>query len=225
MTILSRCSDIVVANINALLDRVEDPEAMITQIIRDMEDSLAAARGHAAKAIAVERWLLRELTRERAEIEQWQTKARTAVAANHDDLARQALTRKKELEMSVAELAIQHTASLEASAQARAALGTLEANLAAARRKQRSLIARRRAALAQRELCRAAGKRLGADVTLASRLQRWETRMTDLEDEIAAATEVQGLAGTEARIAQCEIDAEIDRELNALKVEAAQTAR
>ena len=41
MRILSRCSDILVANINALLDRAENPEAMITQVIREMEDDLA----------------------------------------------------------------------------------------------------------------------------------------------------------------------------------------
>ncbi len=54
MRILSRCSDILIANINALLDKAENPEAMIGQIIREMEDDLAAARSHAASAIAAE---------------------------------------------------------------------------------------------------------------------------------------------------------------------------
>ena len=46
MRILSRCTDIVVANINELLDRAENPEVMIAQVIREMEDDLAAARAH-----------------------------------------------------------------------------------------------------------------------------------------------------------------------------------
>ena|ERR1700722_2033478 len=219
MRILSRCSDIIVANINAVLDKAENPEAMICQIIHEMEDGLAVARSHAASAIAAERRLSRELAEQHVGIEHWQTKARAAVAANRDDLARLALARKKELETSATELEIQHVAALETSTQVRAALHTLEANLAAARRKQHSLIARHRAAQARQELCRAAGPRLGTGVTPGAKLQHWEQRLTDLEDVIAAQTEVQGLAGPETAITTWEADAEIDRELAALKEE------
>jgi uncharacterized coiled-coil protein SlyX len=50
-------------------------------------------------------------------------------------------------------------------------------------------------------------------------LQRWEERLTDLEDEIAAQTELQGLAGLEKTFAGWESEAELDRELDALKKE------
>ena len=133
MRILSRCSDIIVANINVLLDKAENPEAMIAQVIREMEDELAMARSHAASAIAAERRLNRELAEQRVGIEFWRTKARAAVAANRDDLARLALARKKELEISAAELATQHAAALETSTQVRASLHALETNLAVAR--------------------------------------------------------------------------------------------
>jgi phage shock protein A len=163
MRILSRCSDIIVANINVLLDKAENPEAMIGQVIREMEDDLAVARSHAARAIAAERRLSRELAEQRICIEYWQTKARAAVVANREDLARAALVRKKELEIAAAELATQHTAALETSMQVRTTLHALETNLTVARRKQRSLIARHRAAQARQALCRAAGKRLGLE--------------------------------------------------------------
>src|SRR5580658_9012273 len=100
MRILSRCSDIIVANINVLLDKAENPEAMIGQVIREMEDDLAVARSHAACVIAAERRLSRDLAEQRIGIEFWQTKARAGVAANREDLARVALARKKELEIS-----------------------------------------------------------------------------------------------------------------------------
>jgi phage shock protein A len=219
MRILSRCSNIIVANIHLLLDKAENPEAMIGQVIREMEDDLAAARGHAASAIAAERWLNRELGKQRVGIEFWQTKARTAVAANRDDLARMALTRKKELEISTAELAIQHTAALETSMQVRASLDALETNLAAARRKQRSLIARFSAAQARRALGSAAGKRLSSDFQAGAQLCHWEQRLTDLEDLVAAEAEIQGLEGPETTIAAWETQAELDRELVALKEE------
>jgi phage shock protein A len=219
MTILSRCSDILFANIHSLLDRAEDPETMIAHIVREMEDALATARGHAAGAIAAERWLQRELTKQRAGIDYWQGKARSAIAANRDDLARIALLRKKELEASEAELAVQHAAALETSTQARAALDALEANLARAQRRQRFLIARNRAVQTRRAMSYSAGKRLGADVTLESKLQHWDQRIAALEDEAAAVTELQGLHGAESAFAQWETDAEIDRELRALKEE------
>jgi phage shock protein A len=219
MRILSRCSDILVANINALLDKAENPEAMIGQVIREMEDGLAVARGHAASAIAAERWLNRELAKQRVGIEFWQTRARAAAAANRDDLARAALAHKKELEISAAELAIQHTAALETSMQVRTSLDALETNLNVALRKQRSLIGRHRAAQARRALCGAAGKRLGSAFTPGAKLQHWEQRMADLEDAVAAETEVQGLGGPETTFATWENQAEIDRELTALKEE------
>ena len=219
MRILSRCSDIIVANINAVLDKAENPEAMIGQIIREMEDGLAVARSHAASAIAAERRLSRELAEQRVGIEHWHTKARTAVAANRDDLARLALARKKEMETSAADLEIQQVAALETSTQVRSALHALEANLTIARRKQRCLIARHRAAQARQELCRAAGQRSGAVVTPGAKLQHWEQRLIDLEDVVAAQTEVQGLAGPDSAIATWETEADLDRELAALKGE------
>ncbi len=219
MRILSRCSDILVAKINVLLDLAENPEAMIGQVIREMEDDVAEARGHTARAIAAERRLNRELAEQRIGIEFWQTKARAAVAANREDLARVALQRKKELETSAAELATQHTAALETSTQARAALHALESNLTLALLKQRSLIARLRAAQARRALGRAAGKRLGVGSTPGAKLQGWEQRLTDLEDLIAAETEVQGLGSPEATFAAWETEAELDRELAVLKEE------
>jgi phage shock protein A len=220
MRILSRCSNIMVAKINALLDRLESPEVMTGQIVREMEDGLAQARSYAASAIAAERRLGRELAQQQIAVEFWQTKARAAVAAKRDDLARLALARKQEHETLAAELATQHAAALETSTQVRASLDALESGLAVARRKQRSMIARHRAAQARQELCRAAGTQVGTEVSAGAKLQRWEERLTDLEDEIAAQTELQGLAGLEKTFAGWESEAELDRELDALKKEA-----
>jgi phage shock protein A len=222
MRILSRCSEIIVANINALLDKAENPEVMIAQIIREMEDDLALARSHAASAIAGERRLSRDLAEQRIGIEYWQTKARAAVAANREDLARLALAHKKELEVSAADLATQHAAALETSTQVRISLRALENNLTVARRKQRSLIARHRAAQTRQALGRAAGKRLGTGVTFGAKLQHWDQRLTDLEDVTAAQAEVQGLGSPESDFATLENEAEIERELAALREENAQ---
>jgi phage shock protein A len=223
MAIFARFSDIFVANINVLLDRAENPEAMISQVIREMEDGGAVARSHAAIAIAAERRLSRELAQQRAGIEFWQSKARSAVASSREDLARVALVRKKELESSAAQLATQQASALETSKQVRASLDALEANLTVARGKQRSLIARHRAAQARQALCRMAGKRQGKDFSLGAKLEHWEERLTDLEDIVAAQTEVQGLGSAETTFAAWETEAEIDQELAALKAEKERT--
>jgi phage shock protein A len=219
MSILSRCSSMMVANINALLDRIENPETMVGQIIRDMEAGLAIARSHAASAIAAERGLDRELSRQRLAIDFWQNKARTALAAQREDLARLALASKIEHEALAADLATQHAAALEASNQVRDSLRALESRFAAARRKQRSLIARHRAAQARRQLCCAAGVRLGTDVAAGAKLRRWDERLSELEDEITAQMEVQGVGGVESAFGRWEMEAEIEKELGAMRKE------
>jgi phage shock protein A len=220
MRILSRCSSIVVANINTLLDRMENPEVMLGQIVRDMEHSLAAARSYAASVIAAERRLGRELAQHRSAVEFWQNKARAAVAANRDDLARLAVRRKKEHETLAGELEAQHLVAREANTQVRASLHDLEAALATARRKQRSLIARHRAAQARRELCRSGSADFRTGLALGDKLEHWEERITHFEDEIAGLTEVQNLEGAESAFAHWEAEAEVDRELEALKKKA-----
>jgi phage shock protein A len=219
MNILSRCANILTANFNALLDRLESPDAMVGQIIRQMEDGLAAARSYAASAIAAERRLGRELAQARTAIDYWHGKARDALTAQREDLARLALTRKKEHETLATDLAAQHATALETTSQVRASLQTLELSYAAARRKQRSLIARHRAAQARQQVCRAANTRLGRSVSAGARLERWVERLTELEDEVAAQTELQGLAGLEKTFADWQAQAEIDSEFAALKEE------
>ena len=219
MRILSRCSDIVLANMHAMLDRIESPEAMIGQVIREMEDGLALARSYAAGAIATERRLARELSEHRAAVELWHAKARAALAANRDDLARLALARKQEHAALAVDLEAQHAAAVESSAQVRASLNTLQERFAAAKRKQKSLIARHHAAQLRQQLCHLAGAPFGTDWPADAKLRRWEERLTDLEDVIAGQTEVQGLAGVETMFASWQAEAELELELAALKEE------
>lgn len=217
MRIWTRCSDLVLANIHSWLDRVENPIVMTEQVIREMEDRLAAARSYAASAIAAERRLGRELAEQRTAVELWMNKARAAVTANRDDLARLALARKKEHETLAAELTEEHRMALETTVRVRASLQALESGLAAARRRQRCLIVRHHAALARLELCRANGTPLAGWSTTTAKLEHFANRVTELEDEVNAQAEVQGLTGLEATFAGWESETELARELNELK--------
>src|SRR5512139_196208 len=107
MGFFKRISDIVSANLNELTEQFEDPEKMLKQAIREMEEAIAEVTGQTAKAMANEKTMSRELERNRAQSAQWQDRAMKAVEAGDDALARKALARKNECEKLVAALADQ----------------------------------------------------------------------------------------------------------------------
>src|ERR1700730_13085462 len=94
MSILGRFSDVVSLNIHALLHRAENPERLLAHLLRILEEGLAAAKLQAARAIAGERRLRRELGGHRAAARHWQEQARLALAQRREDLARRALACK-----------------------------------------------------------------------------------------------------------------------------------
>jgi phage shock protein A len=221
MCFLCRISDLISSNLHSLLDRLENPELMIAQVIRELEEGLAVARRYAAGAIAAERRLARELEQNRAESARWKQRAREALAAGREDLARQALVRKKEHDDLARGLEAHYAAALEASATIRDSLRALEARLAEARRKQRTIVARHRAAQARLELQRLGGAGIPAPCTPGAKLKRLEHRLRDLEDEWAAQAELKDeLSGADAEFAELETARAIQSELDALKREA-----
>jgi phage shock protein A len=220
MGIFARVSDIITSNINARLDRAENPEWMIAQIIREMEEGLASAKRYAATAIAAERRIGRELEQNRLQGEHWKSKAKQALAAEREDLARRALARKMEHEDLVRSLENQHEQALQTCQNIRTSLHALEARLAEARRKQRTLLARHRAALARVELHRFAGAGFPAFSGSHAKFDRLENQIIDFEDELAALGDLHNIQnGLEADFADLERHNAIEEELQEMKRE------
>src|SRR5690606_20152610 len=95
MGIFTPFRDIISSNINAMLDRAEDPEKMVRMMIQEMEDTLIEVKASCAGVMATQKRLERELAAERREAHDWDRKARVAVERNRDDLARAALAEKR----------------------------------------------------------------------------------------------------------------------------------
>jgi phage shock protein A len=219
MGIFARVSDIIAANVNALLDKAEHPEKMIGQIILEMEEGLANARRYAATAIAAERRIGRELEQNRAQVDFWKNKARAALTLKREDLARRMLERKQEHEDLVQSLEGQHAQAVQTSAQVRTSLRALEARLAEARRKRRSLLAQHAAAKVRVSL-----QRMGAGFpdfhNAQTRFDRLEHRLEDYEDETAALVELSSAGGgLEGEVIDLERERAITEELEGLRRE------
>src|SRR5690606_6023808 len=96
MGIFKRISDILSANFNELVDGFENPEKLLKQAIREMEETIAKATEEAAKALAQEKITAKALATNQAETARWLERAEQAVQAGDDDLARKAIKRKQD---------------------------------------------------------------------------------------------------------------------------------
>lgn len=95
--IIKRFSDIMSANLNALLDKAEDPEKMIDQYLRNLESDLGKVKAETASVMAEETKCKRELDECNSDIEKMQRYAEKAIVAGNDNDARQFLEKKQQL--------------------------------------------------------------------------------------------------------------------------------
>ena len=96
MGIFDRISTLLKSNINDLINRAENPEKVLNQLITDMRGQLAKAKQEVASAIADEKKLQGQVEKEKKQAEDWERKAMLAVEQGRDDLAKQALVRREE---------------------------------------------------------------------------------------------------------------------------------
>lgn len=152
MGVFSRLTDIVQANINALLDRAEDPEKLIRLIIQEMEDTLVEVRSSAVRIIADKKELERKLAELTQTQEDWERKAETALRHGREDLARGALAEKAKLAKRLADEAAHLQTVEESLAKTNDDIGRLQAKLDDAKSREAALTARHQSAQARVKL-------------------------------------------------------------------------
>jgi phage shock protein A len=214
MTIVERISILVRANINDLIDRAEDPEKVIKQLLLDMHSQLLQAKTQVAAAIADEKQLYDRCQDNQRRADDWQHRAELAVDKGDDDLARQALMRRGAFQQMADGLKQQYEQQSSQVATLKDALAQLEAKIEEAEAKQDLLVARSHRATAETAI-RTSLSGLDEHGALAQ-FERMEHKVD--EQEALAATLAEGESDSvEQRFAELESGPQVERELAALK--------
>lgn len=216
MGLFDRISRVVRANLNDLVGQAEDPEKVLEQAVIDMQENLVKLRQAVARTIAEQKRTEKQYNQNSTESNKWQQRAQLALQKGDENLAREALQRKK----SYAETATVLQTQLEGqSGQVEALkrqLIALESKIAEAKTKKNMLKARAQAAKAQRDLQETVGNMSTGSAMAA--FERMEDKVVSLEAETQAAYEIGG-TGLEQQFAQLESGSDIDAELEAMKTQ------
>ncbi len=189
MGILDRTSQILRANINDLLNRAEDPEKMLNQILSDMEDAIKQGQSQVAEQIAQEKLIQSDLDTAKKNADEWGKKAELAVSKGADDLAREALHRQTDYSAQADIYQKQLDAQHQAVQKLKSDLAALQSKYDDARRNKEMLITRAKRATAQQQIAAASAKISSVDYS--SDLQHMERRIQEQEAHVAAANEIE----------------------------------
>ncbi|MDX1562580.1 MAG: phage shock protein PspA [Gammaproteobacteria bacterium] len=213
MGIFSRFTDIINSNLNAILEKAEDPEKIIRMMIQEMEDTLVEVRSTAARAIADRKDIERKLGALEREASGWQSKAELALDRDREDLAKAALAEKAKVVSATETLQAQQEAITEGLEKLNDDIASLEAKLADAKLRQKAILARHEAASKRLAVRKRLHDHRIEDALV--RFEQFERRMDYVEGQIESydlgkkdlADEISDLEASEA----------IERELDELK--------
>lgn len=181
MGIFTRFRDIVSSNINAMLDKAEDPEKMIKLMIHEMEDTLIELKSSCAGVIAGRKKIERKFQGVKEKVALWSERAALAVEKGRDDLAREALMEKRRFNESAEALEAELTNYKDLLQQYHEDIVELEEKLKSAKEKKRLLVQRHKRASGKKRAQQDIRRSDSAD-TMA-RFDKLESRIEQMEAE------------------------------------------
>jgi len=214
MGIFTRFRDIVNSNINAMLDKAEDPEKLIKLMIQEMEDTLVEIKASCAGVMATRKKAERQLDQIQSRAKYWENNAELAVNRNRDDLAREALVEKRRftgMENPLEKQLMEHNGLIE---QYQEDIRQLEERLRTAREKRQGLAQRhlraKRKKRTQEEI-----RRMDSSETIL-KFEQLENRIERMEAEADLVNFGNG-PELEEEFKNLLVDDEIEKELQGLK--------
>jgi phage shock protein A len=217
MGLFDRIGRVVRANLNSFISSAEDPEKILEQTVLDMQNDLIQLRQAVAQAIATQKRTERQAGQSLATAEEWYRRAQLALQKGDDNLAREALTRRKSYQDTAEALQSQINQHSSIVLQLKQNMVKLESKLADAKTKKDMYIARARSAKASEKLNEMMG-RVGAGSAMAA-FERMEEKVLQLEARSEAIAELSGNTLENQFKALENDDGEIDEELAALKAQ------
>ena len=213
MGVFSRLSDIINSNLNAMLDKAEDPEKIARLIIQEMEDCLVEVRSAAARSMADKKEYERDIVALEASRLDWANKAELAVEKGREDLARGALAAKQRADREIESRRLALKAIEEIGAKRSDDLEKLQAKLDEAKTKLRALIVRREAAEHRIQM------RSRIEVNKVDEAMRRYAQVERKVDEMEAYADLinVGERGLEAQFQELAAEESIEKELAEIK--------
>lgn len=190
MAIFQRIGDLFKANVNDLIDKAENPEKMVKQIIIDMEEQVRDATQALGQAMASERQAFKQLEKAKEESAEWESKAKMALAAGNQELAKKALANKVQVDNNIGSFQESYDRIHAQTTELKGRVELLRSKLEEARTRQNMLIARAKMADVQKSVTTDLS---GTDTSSAfSKLERMERKVEGKEAEAEAFAEISG---------------------------------
>jgi phage shock protein A len=214
MSLLDRVSTLLRANLNDLVDKAEDPERMLKQIVLDMENQLLQVKTQVAIAIADQHLLEKKRADQEQQAADWRRKAELAVQKGHDDLARAALERALSHDQLVAGFTTQAEDQKHEADNLRQALHKLQQKLAETRAHCEMLMAEHRRA---KVVGRATQARQAVGNGREHTMERMKSRVHVKSAENAASSEILAPESLEDKFQALESEDKVELLLNEIK--------
>jgi phage shock protein A len=214
MGLFDRIGNVLRANVNDMVSKAEDPEKILEQAVMDMQEDLLQLRQAVASAIASQKRSEQQYNKAVNDENSWQQKAQLALQKGDENLAREALVRKKSYSETAVALKGQLDGQVGQIETLKRSLIQIESKISEAKTKKDMLKARSQAAKAQEQLQSAVG-RVGNNSSMAA-FERMEEKVLMSEARSQAAAEIAG-SDLESKFIALEAGSGVEDELAMMK--------